>query len=77
MKRRKIVEEIMDILNCKYNKNQVGLFVWGRLPDKILIVRHLLINCSIMLMCLSHRASFLASRVKDIFVFHYAATREN
>ena len=33
--RRKIVEEIMDILNCKYEKSQVGLFVWGRIPEEI------------------------------------------
>jgi aspartate/methionine/tyrosine aminotransferase len=33
--RRKIVEEIMDILNCKYEKSQVGLFVWGRIPEDI------------------------------------------
>jgi aspartate/methionine/tyrosine aminotransferase len=35
MKRRRVAEEIMDILGCEYNKDQVGLFVWGRLPDKI------------------------------------------
>jgi LL-diaminopimelate aminotransferase len=33
--RRKIVEEIMDILQCRYNKTQVGLFVWGAIPDSI------------------------------------------
>jgi LL-diaminopimelate aminotransferase len=34
-RRRKIVEEIMDILNCRYDKSQVGLFVWGRIPEEI------------------------------------------
>ncbi len=29
-KRRIIVEEIMNILNCSFDKNQTGLFVWGR-----------------------------------------------
>jgi hypothetical protein len=33
--RRKIVEEIMDLLGCRYDKKQVGLFVWGRIPDTI------------------------------------------
>lgn len=33
--RRRIVEEIMDILNCEYDRKQVGLFVWGRIPDTI------------------------------------------
>jgi len=35
IRRRKIVEEIMDILKCKYDKSQVGLFVWGRIPEDI------------------------------------------
>jgi LL-diaminopimelate aminotransferase len=35
VKRRKIVEEIMDILNCRYDRNQVGLFLWGRIPESI------------------------------------------
>lgn len=35
-KRRIIVEEIMEILNCKYEKKQVGLFVWGRIPEEII-----------------------------------------
>jgi aspartate/methionine/tyrosine aminotransferase len=35
IKRRKIVEEIMEILNCKYERSQVGLFVWGRIAEDI------------------------------------------
>ena len=34
-RRRKTVEEIMDILDCRYDKSQVGLFLWGRIPDNI------------------------------------------
>ena len=34
-KRRVIAESIMDILKCVYNRNQVGLFVWGRIPDTV------------------------------------------
>lgn len=33
--RRTIAGEIMDILDCIYDKNQTGLFLWGRIPDKI------------------------------------------
>ena len=36
IKRKKIVEEIMDVLNCSYDKSQVGLFVWGRIPEGII-----------------------------------------
>jgi len=35
LRRRTIVEEIMDLLKCLYNKSQVGLFVWGRIPEDI------------------------------------------
>jgi LL-diaminopimelate aminotransferase len=35
LRRRKIVEEIMEILNCRFEKSQVGLFVWGRIPEDI------------------------------------------
>lgn len=31
--RRKIVWKIMDALNCTYQKNSSGLFVWGKLPN--------------------------------------------
>ena len=24
----------MDLLGCTYDKNQVGMFLWGRIPDK-------------------------------------------
>jgi LL-diaminopimelate aminotransferase len=35
IRRRKIVEEIMELLKCRYDKSQVGLFVWGRIPEDI------------------------------------------
>jgi LL-diaminopimelate aminotransferase len=34
-RRRKIVEEIMDLIKCRYDKSQVGLFVWGRIQEDI------------------------------------------
>ncbi len=35
LRRRKIVEEIMELLKCNFDKSQVGLFVWGRIPEEI------------------------------------------
>jgi LL-diaminopimelate aminotransferase len=32
-RRRIIVEEIMDMLNCRFDKYQSGMFVWGHIPD--------------------------------------------
>jgi aspartate/methionine/tyrosine aminotransferase len=32
-KRRKIAEEIMEILGCTFNRDQTGLFLWGRIPE--------------------------------------------
>ncbi len=31
--RRLIVEEIMNVLNCRFDRKQAGMFVWGRIPD--------------------------------------------
>ncbi len=51
-KRRKIVWEIMEVLNCTYAKDSSGLFVWGKLPknenaidftDKLLKENHVFI----------------------------------
>ena len=35
IKRRTIVEDIMKLLKCTYDRSQVGLFVWGRIPEII------------------------------------------
>ncbi|NLI72690.1 MAG: aminotransferase class I/II-fold pyridoxal phosphate-dependent enzyme [Bacteroidales bacterium] len=32
--RRKLAHKIMDILECEYNKNQVGMFIWAKIPEK-------------------------------------------
>lgn len=32
-RRRQYAEQIMDVLGCTYDKNQVGMFLWGRIPD--------------------------------------------
>ena len=32
-RRRNIAEKIMEALNCKYNPEQVGMFLWGKIPD--------------------------------------------
>ena len=31
--RRQYAEQIMDVLGCTYDKEQVGMFLWGRIPD--------------------------------------------
>ena len=32
-KRRAVAEEIMKTLGCTFDPNQVGMFLWGRIPD--------------------------------------------
>lgn len=32
--RRDTAERIMDVLGCTYDKSQVGMFLWGKIPDK-------------------------------------------
>lgn len=31
--RRKYAEQIMDVLGCTYDPRQVGMFLWGKIPD--------------------------------------------
>lgn len=33
-RRRKYAEQIMDALGCSYDPEQVGMFLWGKIPDK-------------------------------------------
>lgn len=33
-RRRKYGEQIMDALGCSYDPEQVGMFLWGKIPDK-------------------------------------------
>ena len=33
-RRREIAEEIMTTLGCTFDKQQVGMFLWGKIPDK-------------------------------------------
>ncbi len=33
VQRRKVAEEIMTTLDCNYDPNQQGLFLWGRIPE--------------------------------------------
>ena len=33
-RRRKYAEQIMEALGCTYDRNQVGMFLWGRIPQK-------------------------------------------
>jgi LL-diaminopimelate aminotransferase len=35
IERRKTAESIMELLNCRFRRDQAGLFVWGRIPDEI------------------------------------------
>ena len=34
-RRRQYAEQIMDVLGCTYDKNQVGMFLWGKIPADV------------------------------------------
>jgi aspartate/methionine/tyrosine aminotransferase len=40
-RRRVIAEEIMKSLNCTFDPNQTGMFLWGRIPDRYIDVEEL------------------------------------
>ena len=40
-RRRQWAEQIMDVLGCTYDKRQVGMFLWGKIPEKYADVEEL------------------------------------
>lgn len=40
-RRRKIAEEIMTVLGCTFDPSQVGMFLWGKIPEKYVNVEDL------------------------------------
>ncbi len=40
-KRRQLAGEIMDVLGCSYDKSQVGMFLWGKIPAECADVEEL------------------------------------
>ena len=49
-KRQQLIFKLADILNCSYDKNTLGMFVWAKLPDRISsedMVNNLLYNKNI------------------------------
>src|SRR5574344_2145884 len=40
-RRRRYAEQIMDVLHCQYDKSQVGMFLWGKIPDRYAHVEEL------------------------------------
>lgn len=34
MQRRKLVYDLLDLLGCRYDARQAGMFVWARIPDR-------------------------------------------
>lgn len=51
--RRVWAEKIMNLLNCKYDKNQVGLFLWAKIDDSVTdsesFINNILYNASVFL----------------------------
>lgn len=48
-RRRQYAEQIMDVLGCTYDKNQVGMFLWGKIPEQYS-------NCEELTECVLHEA---------------------
>jgi aspartate/methionine/tyrosine aminotransferase len=40
-RRRRYAEQIMDVLGCTYDPKQVGMFLWGKIPEKYADVEEL------------------------------------
>lgn len=69
--RRKIIWEIADLLNVKYNPNAAGMFIWAKLPegkDDKEFIDEILYDKKY----LSRQEVFSEVMVKDLFDSHFA-----
>ena len=67
----------MDLLKCRYDKSQVGLFVWGRIPEDIPDCESYVEDILMKTMYLLLRDLFLVRMENDISVFHSVPRKKN
>ena len=68
-RRRQLAEEIMKVLGCSFDRNQVGMFLWGRIPESYNDVEELTEKCCTKHVCSLLRALSSAATANAISVF--------
>lgn len=68
-RRRQLAEEIMKVLGCSFDPNQVGMFLWGRIPESYNDVEELTEKCCTKHVCSLLRALSSAATANAISVF--------
>lgn len=64
----------MDVLQCKYDKNQVGMFIWAKIPDNWKDAGELSDNI-LYEKRIYHRVLFSEAMEIAIYGFHFAARK--
>lgn len=68
-RRRQLAEEIMKVLGCSFDPNQVGMFLWGRIPESYNDVEELTEKVCTKHVCSLLRALSSAATANAISVF--------
>lgn len=68
-RRRQLAEEIMKVLGCSFDRNQVGMFLWGRIPESYNDVEELTEKFCTKHVCSLLRALSSAATANAISVF--------
>lgn len=76
-RRRKLAEEIMKTLGCTFDPEQVGMFLWGRIPDTYADVEDLTEKVLHEARVFITRDSYSAATENDTSVSHSAPKRIN
>ena len=74
-RRRQLAEEIMKVLGCSFDSNQVGMFLWGRIPEFYNDVEEL--TEKVLHVCSSLRASSSAATANAISASPFVPRRTN
>lgn len=76
-RRRQLAEEIMKVLGCSFDPNQVGMFLWGRIPESYNDVEELTEKCCTKHVCSLLRALSSAATANAISVFPSAPKKKS
>lgn len=76
-RRRQLAEEIMKVLGCSFDPNQVGMFLWGRIPESYNDVEELTEKFCTKHVCSSLRVSSSAVTANAIYVFPSVPKKKN
>lgn len=68
-RRRQLAEEIMKVLGCSFDPNQVGMFLWGRIPESYNDVEELTEKVFARSTCVHYSGLYLRQQRQTLYPY--------